>query len=233
MRSFRPAPTPIRLASKRASGSARSAMKDEPSLAAFLTEPARASRRLRNLEIAPYLRFAFGSRARAICRNSARSIGRSALGKLAFETRQASAQLGAARRLQGAARHLRTRHASRAMSSPRCIEAAREARGAITDRRPCGLQATVVQELFLSRPRSPPGLPPSLAVASAPRRSSSCASARKAASGSSAREGGWDRPNAALRASRAVARENAGWFNPLLEIASMRHERAQERLFIS
>ena len=36
-----------------------------------------------------------------------------------------------------------------------------------------------------------------------------------------------------IEASFAVARENAGWFNPLLEIASMRHERAAERLFIS
>jgi urease accessory protein len=30
-----------------------------------------------------------------------------------------------------------------------------------------------------------------------------------------------------------VDRQDAGWFNPLLEIASMRHERANERLFIS
>ena len=33
--------------------------------------------------------------------------------------------------------------------------------------------------------------------------------------------------------SLAVARKDAGCFNPLLEIASMRHERAEERLFIS
>ena len=33
--------------------------------------------------------------------------------------------------------------------------------------------------------------------------------------------------------SLTVSREHAGWFNPLLEIASMRHERAEERLFIS
>jgi urease accessory protein len=36
-----------------------------------------------------------------------------------------------------------------------------------------------------------------------------------------------------VRASLDVQRENAGWFNPMLEIASMRHERADERLFIS
>jgi len=36
-----------------------------------------------------------------------------------------------------------------------------------------------------------------------------------------------------IRHSLAVERGNAGWFNPLLEIASMRHERADERLFIS
>lgn len=33
--------------------------------------------------------------------------------------------------------------------------------------------------------------------------------------------------------SLSVTRENAGCFDPLLEIASMRHERAEERLFIS
>lgn len=36
-----------------------------------------------------------------------------------------------------------------------------------------------------------------------------------------------------VNASLLIAREDAGWFNPLLEIASMRHERAEERLFIS
>ena len=38
---------------------------------------------------------------------------------------------------------------------------------------------------------------------------------------------------AAVARSREVSREDAGWFDPLLEIASMRHERAAERLFIS
>ena len=33
--------------------------------------------------------------------------------------------------------------------------------------------------------------------------------------------------------SKKIAREDCGWFNPLLEIASMRHEFAFERLFIS
>lgn len=41
------------------------------------------------------------------------------------------------------------------------------------------------------------------------------------------------RSAAAVRESRDIARENAGWFNPLLEIASMRHETAFERMFIS
>jgi len=36
-----------------------------------------------------------------------------------------------------------------------------------------------------------------------------------------------------IAASRTVARGDAGTFNPLLEIAAMRHERADERLFIS
>lgn len=33
--------------------------------------------------------------------------------------------------------------------------------------------------------------------------------------------------------SLEIERKRAGWFNPLLEIASMRHARAEERLFIS
>ena len=33
--------------------------------------------------------------------------------------------------------------------------------------------------------------------------------------------------------SLLVRRDDAGWFNPLLDIAAMRHERADERLFIS
>ncbi|MBV9656554.1 MAG: urease accessory protein UreF [Verrucomicrobia bacterium] len=33
--------------------------------------------------------------------------------------------------------------------------------------------------------------------------------------------------------SQRIARADAGWFNPLLEIPAMRHERANERLFIS
>ena len=36
-----------------------------------------------------------------------------------------------------------------------------------------------------------------------------------------------------LKAACQVPVEQAGWFNPLLEIASMRHARAGERLFIS
>jgi urease accessory protein len=36
-----------------------------------------------------------------------------------------------------------------------------------------------------------------------------------------------------LTSACAVPLEEAGWFNPLLEIASMRHARATERLFIS
>jgi urease accessory protein len=39
--------------------------------------------------------------------------------------------------------------------------------------------------------------------------------------------------NQVVERSLAVKREDAGCFNPLLEIASMRHERAEERLFIS
>ena len=36
-----------------------------------------------------------------------------------------------------------------------------------------------------------------------------------------------------VAASRAISREELGWFDPLVEIASMQHEIAHERLFIS
>ena len=36
-----------------------------------------------------------------------------------------------------------------------------------------------------------------------------------------------------VQRSLSISREEAGCFNPLLEIAGMRHERAPERLFIS
>jgi urease accessory protein len=36
-----------------------------------------------------------------------------------------------------------------------------------------------------------------------------------------------------VETSLLVERDDAGWFDPLLEIASMRHEFANERLFIS
>lgn len=38
---------------------------------------------------------------------------------------------------------------------------------------------------------------------------------------------------AALATSLSIDRDEAGWFNPMLEIASMRHAQADERLFIS
>lgn len=39
--------------------------------------------------------------------------------------------------------------------------------------------------------------------------------------------------NSMIHASLDISREDVGWFNPVMEIAGMRHERAQERLFIS
>lgn len=41
------------------------------------------------------------------------------------------------------------------------------------------------------------------------------------------------RAPAAIAAATAVAREDIGWFNPWLDIAAARHERADARLFIS
>ncbi len=39
--------------------------------------------------------------------------------------------------------------------------------------------------------------------------------------------------DAIITRSLAISRRDAGWFNPMLEIAAMRHARADERLFIS
>lgn len=41
------------------------------------------------------------------------------------------------------------------------------------------------------------------------------------------------RADDAIGRSLEVTRDQAGWFDPVLEIASLRHERAEERLFIS
>ncbi len=38
---------------------------------------------------------------------------------------------------------------------------------------------------------------------------------------------------AIVQGSLAIARADAGWFNPMIEIAALRHARADERLFIS
>jgi urease accessory protein len=38
---------------------------------------------------------------------------------------------------------------------------------------------------------------------------------------------------AVVEESKSVPRSSAGWFNPVLEISSLRHARAEERLFIS
>lgn len=45
--------------------------------------------------------------------------------------------------------------------------------------------------------------------------------------------GALERAPSVIEASLAVEREHAGFFDPLLEIAAMRHEFANERLFIS
>ncbi len=39
--------------------------------------------------------------------------------------------------------------------------------------------------------------------------------------------------DAVVASASLIERHDAGWFSPMLEIAGMRHERADERLFIS
>ena len=190
-------------------------VKDEESLLGFLFQQIAPSLERHEL---PYLRFAFvAANLDELC-----SLDREIdAWKFAKETREASAQLGG-RRLK----------ALRLISNSVCLA---EFGGAIRDDRArghhlvvCALQAKVE------------GVPLAAALAAYFYQSVAaiCAAALKLI------RIGQEGCQRALRAvcrqadavlcrSLAVKREDAGWFNPMLEIASMRHERAHERLFIS
>jgi urease accessory protein len=182
---------------------------------------------LRELEL-PYLRFAFDAAVAgdldALC-----AIDREiSAWKLARETREASAQFGV-RRLKA----LRviccdTEHAAVVLLAnfEQCVERT-EAHGHHLV--VCGLQAAVE------------GVPLAAALTAYAYQSLAaiCAAALKLIR---IGQEGCQRVlravcagevEKAVASSLGIACENAGWFNPLLEIASMRHERATERLFIS
>ncbi|HEX8296112.1 MAG TPA: urease accessory UreF family protein [Chthoniobacteraceae bacterium] len=192
-----------------------SGLRDETGLQSFLLQqilPAQAE-----LEL-PYLRFA--AEARDVEELCAIDQEISAW-KLARETREASAQLGG-RRLQA----LRV-----ATDAPELAELGSAIKaGAASGHHLviCGIQARIA------------GIPIDAALNAYFYQSLSavCSAALKLI------RIGQEGCQRALRAaclqtpetiarSREVVRAEAGWFNPLLEIASMRHARAEERLFIS
>jgi len=190
-------------------------VRDENSLAAFLREQIVPAQQ--RLEL-PYLRFAHAAGTLdALCILDCEISA----WKLARETREASAQLGG-RRLK----------ALRNISDAPVLA---EFEGAIQAGRAsghhlivCGLQARVE------------GLPLEAALTAYFYQSLAtiCAAAMKLIR---IGQEGCQRvlrticvdAKGTVEASLEVRRENTGCFNPLLEIAAMRHERAEERLFIS
>jgi urease accessory protein len=166
----------------------------------------------------PYLRFAFDA---SDCAALGAIDGEIHAWKLARETREASLQLGG-RRLKA----LRT--ISDAAALAEFDAAIREGRAHGHHLTVSGLQARIE------------GVPLGAALAAYfyQALAAICAAAMKLI------RIGQDGVQRALRAACAeapavicaslnITRADAGWFNPMLEIAAMRHERADERLFIS
>ena len=192
---------------------------DEASLARFLRE--HVSPGLIHLEL-PYLRFAREAASREDWKTLAQLDLEIGAAKLARETREASAQLGA--------RRLRALRVILPDNLP-LAECDRLVRGAeMTAQHAiiCGVQAAAAK------------MPVSVALGAYFYQSLA------ATAGASLKliRIGQDAVQRVLRAasvqtplavasSLKIAREEAGWFNPLAEIASMRHEHAGERLFIS
>ncbi len=183
---------------------------DERTLRDFLLQQIAPAQREQEL---PYLRFAFEAAAahdlNALCAID-REIG---AWKLARESRQASAQLGV-RRLK-TLRSLSDR--GLILDWSECVASGRAAGHHIVT---CGVQAIVQR------------VPLGAALAAV------CGAALKLIR--IGQEGcqrvlreAMQLAESMIGGSLSISRASAGWFNPVLEIASMRHEHAEERLFIS
>lgn len=190
-------------------------VRDEISLAAFLREQMIPALRQQEL---PYLRFAFEAKELAEWCAVDEEIS---AWKVARESREASAQLGG-RRLKA----LRTISEAVALVAFEGAILGGRARGHHLV--VCGLQARVE------------GVPLHAALVTYFYQSLAaiCAAAMKLIrigqdGCQRVLRGACTEAKATVEMSLGVAREKAGCFNPLLEIASMRHERAEERLFIS
>jgi urease accessory protein len=190
-------------------------VRDEPSLRDFLVEQIVPAQRQQEL---PFLRFAFGAQdLDGVC-----AIDREIdAWKLARETREASIQLG-----------LRRLKALRIIfDTPRLAEfeqaiAAQRARGHHLV--VCALQAQV-ENIPLIAALTAYFYQSLAAICAAALKlirigQEGCQRALRIAAAQA---------EATIRESLHVAPNDAGWFNPLLEIASMRHALAHERLFIS
>jgi urease accessory protein len=183
---------------------------DEATLRRFLLDQIVPAQREQEL---PYLRFAYDAASVGDLAELRRIDDEISAWKLAPETREASAQLGT-RRLK----------ALRTISDASLLEAFAHGHHLSV----CGLQAAVE------------GVPLSASLAAYFYQSLAavCSAAMKLIR--IGQEGCQRALREAARladetvaASLKVEREHAGWFNPVLEIASLRHARADERLFIS
>jgi urease accessory protein len=169
----------------------------------------------------PYLRYAFGAaRARHLAELRRIDLEISAW-KLAPETRDASAQLGM-RRLKA----LRTIHTSPLLAAFETLVATGACRGHHLT--VCGLQAAV-SNVPLEAALTAYFYQSLSAICGAAMKlirigQEGCQIALRAAA---------EKSPATIAESLKKERIHAGWFNPALEIASLRHARAEERLFIS
>ena len=190
-------------------------VKDETSLGAYLREQIIPAQRQHEL---PYLRFA--CEAASVEEWCALDAEISAW-KLARESREASAQLGG-RRL----RALRT--IANAAVLTEFDDAIQQGRASGHHLVVCGLQARI-EGLPLEAALTTYFYQSLAAICAAALKlirigQDGCQRVLRAASAEAA---------TVVASSLAVTRADVGWFNPLLEIAAMRHERAEERLFIS
>lgn len=169
----------------------------------------------------PYLRFAFDAASAGHLAELRRIDLEINAWKLAPETRDASAQLGL-RRLKA----LRTIHPAPMLAAFETLVTTGACRGHHLS--VCGLQAVVS------------GVPLEAALATYLYQSLSaiCGAAMKLIrigqdGCQTALRAAADLSSETVAASMRMERAKAGWFNPALEIASLRHARAEERLFIS
>lgn len=193
-------------------------VRDAGTLKAFLLEQIVPAQREQEL---PFLRFAFDAASTGHLAELRRIDLEISAWKLALETREASAQLGM-RRLKA----LRTVHPAPMLAAFETLVKTGACPGHHLS--VCGLQAAVS--------RVP--LEAALATYLYQSLSAICGAAMKlirvGQNGCQvALREGTIAVTETIAASLKVERAKAGWFNPALEIASLRHARAEERLFIS